>query len=267
LTLAHPDPVPIIESAIAEIARLEAVFSLYDTASALSRLNSEGRLDHPPVELLDCLSLCATVHAATDGLFDPTIQPLWAAYAEHHSRGRSPSDAAIAEACHLVGWSNVTYDTAAVSLAKPGMALTLNGVAQGYIADRVARLLRERGLTDILVNTGEYRALGGRPGGGGWLIGLVTPNGQRTATIELSQAALATSSAHGTTFDERGSVGHILDPGTGRPAVPTRRVVSVKARDAALADALSTAMCLMTRAQIDRALAHFAGAELAHLAT
>ena len=76
--LDHPEAPAIIAGAVAEIDRLEGVFSLYRATSALSVLNAQGRLDAPPFELLQCLALCARVHRATGGLFDPSVQPLWA---------------------------------------------------------------------------------------------------------------------------------------------------------------------------------------------
>jgi FAD:protein FMN transferase len=216
--------------------------------------------------LLECLGLSAAVHAATGGLFDPTIQPLWAVYAEHHARGGAPDDQALAAALARVGWAGVAFDAQAVAFATPGMALTLNGVAQGLIADRVADLLRARGLTDVLVETGEYRALGGHPAGGGWPITLDVGGRLVPDVGMLRDAALATSAPLGTVFDADGRVGHILHPRTGRPAEPRWQLVSVTAPRAALADALSTAMCLMTRAAIERTLEAFPSARLLHLA-
>ena len=265
ITLAHPDPTEIIGQATAEIARLEAVFSLYQADSALSRLNAAGRLESPPFELLECLSLCTTVHEATNGLFDPTIQPLWATWAEHQSRGQAPTGGAIAEALTRTGWPNVIFDSSIIRFGKPGMALTLNGIAQGYIADRVAALLAAKGLTNILVNTGEYRALGHHPMGGDWPITLVTPDQRRKASTSLQNAALATSAPLGTTFDQAGQAGHILDPATGHPAPATWQLITIKAPKAALADALSTAMCLMTRQQIAKTLTTVPSARLVHL--
>jgi thiamine biosynthesis lipoprotein len=146
------------------------------------------------------------------------------------------------------------------------MALTLNGIAQGYVADRVAALLRAEGLTDVLVNTGEMRALGGHPDGGAWPVSFDDGRGRPAGSMELRDAALASSAPLGTAFDAEGRVGHILDPRSGRPAASAWRLVSVTARTAALADGLSTALCLMTRAEIDGTLAHFPDARLAYLA-
>jgi thiamine biosynthesis lipoprotein len=259
--LAHPDADAIIARAVAEIDRLESIFSLYRPASALAQLNASGRLDAPPFELLECLALCGRVHTASQGLFDPTIQPLWQLYARKLTAGALPADSDITALMPQIGWSRVRYDSAAIRLA-PDMALTLNGIAQGFIADKVAELLSTEGLTDILINTGELRALGQMPGAAGWPVTL-TSGGQ----IALTARALATSSPLGTVLDAQGRVGHILNPVTGRPAAPQWQSVSISAPSAGLADALSTAACLMPdRASIDTALTAFPATRIEALA-
>ena len=250
--LSHPDADAIIARAVAEIARLEGIFSLYRATSALSVLNASGRLDAPPFELLECLALCARVHAATGGLFDPTIQPLWQLYAASFAAGLAPRPDQIAETLALIGWQRITYDSGSVALPA-GSALTLNGVAQGFIADKLAQLLAGEGLTDILINTGEFRALGQMPDASGWPVKLASGG-----VVSLTSRALATSSPLGTVFDAGGQVGHILHPATGLPAAPVWTSVSISAPSAALADALSTAACLMPdRAAVQAALAPF----------
>jgi FAD:protein FMN transferase len=259
--LSHPDAPALIARATAEIARLETIFSLYEAGSALSRLNAAGRLDAPPFELLECLALCSRVHRATEGRFDPTIQPLWKLYAIRYSAGLAPSPDDIAAVVTRVGFDRVVFDNAAVILA-PGTELTLNGVAQGFIADRLAQMLTAEGLTDILIDTGEFRALGRMPGAEAWPVTLAS-GGQ----VALAARALATSSPRGTVFDAAGQVGHILDPATGTPAPSRWTSISISASSAGLADALSTAACLMPdRNQIATALAHFPDARLEALA-
>ena len=137
IILDHPDAPAIIARARAEISRLEAVFSLFQGNSALSRLNATGHLDAPPFELLECLALAGRVHAATGGLFDPTVQPLWRLYAEHFQSGgreAGPAPAALAAARAKVGLDAVLASPERISFARPGMALTLNGMAQGFAA-------------------------------------------------------------------------------------------------------------------------------------
>lgn len=261
ITLAHPNAARITQAARVEIDRLEDVFSLYRAGSSLSRLNAVGHLDAPPFELLECLSLSAHAHHATGGLFDPTVQPLWALYARAYAAGRAPNDGEIAAALSKGDWTDLGYDAGSVRL-RPGMALTLNGIAQGYIADRVAALLRAEGLNDVLIDTGELSALGGHPQGGDWQVALDT---DERPVIGLRDTALASSAPLGTVFDADGEIGHILDPRTGKTAQPIWQLISVSAESAAMADALSTGMCLMTQASIMKTVAAINGARVVQL--
>ena len=243
LTLAHPDADRIAALVWTEIDRLEDIFSLYRPESSLSRLNAAGGLDAPPFELLECLSLAGAVHAATGGAFDPTVQPLWAEYARAVTEGRNPDPGAVQG---LVGWAGVTVAPDRIEMARPGMALTLNGIAQGFVADRVAHLLTAEGLTDIMIDTGELQALGSDPRGGEWSARIVDG-----PELPLRDRALATSAPLGTVLDPAGRIGHIFDPRNGLPAAAGWRQISVTAPSAALADACSTAFCLMDREAIE----------------
>ena len=234
LRLHHHDAARLATLAMAEIRRLEGLFSIYLPGSALSRLNRDGVLPEPPFELLDCLSLAGSVHTASDGRFDPTIQPIWAAEAMAAERGHPLSDRERAETAARTGWQGVTFSSEAITL-RPGMALTLNGIAQGYIADRVAELLASHGLTSALIDTGEMRALPE----GRWPVHL------SDREIPLEGRALATSSPLGMTIGGDGRTSHIIDPALGRPTPARWQSISVSSASAALADAVSTAACMM----------------------
>jgi thiamine biosynthesis lipoprotein len=130
-----------------------------------------------------------------------------------------------------------------VSFARRGMAATLNGIAQGYVTDRVADLLRNEGMTSVLVDMGEVFAMGRHPDGRPWRVGL-PDSGKKAgsaATLEVADSAVATSASHGTNFDPIGRFGHIFDPLTGR-CMERSLSVTVTAPDATTADALSTAL-------------------------
>lgn len=234
LHLQHPDAPRLAAMALAEIRRLETIFSLYLPESALARLNRDGSLAAPPFELLECLTLAGTVHHASGGRFDPTVQPLWQAEARAITQGTPLTDADRKALAGRIGWQGVTLAPDAITL-RPGMALTLNGIAQGYIADRVAALLASHGLTRALIDTGEMVAL---PKG-------VWPVKLPDRDLALANRALATSSPLGMTFGGDGRTSHILNPATLHPSLPRWTSVSVSAPSAALADALSTAACLI----------------------
>lgn len=235
MTLAGIAPLyarPVFARIEAEIARLERIFSLYHTDSALVRLNRAGRLSAPPPDLVEVLTLAGRLHQASNGAFDPSVQPLWYALA-------TGGDTRAARAA--IGWDGVRIDRNDIGLARPGMALTLNGIAQGYITDRIAALLRAEGLRDVLVDMGEVAALGHKPDGRAWQAGIASPDGVIIRRLALSDRALATSAPMGTQLAT--GVGHILDP---RGSDPQNALVSVSAPNAALADGLSTALCLMS---------------------
>ncbi|MBM3950696.1 MAG: FAD:protein FMN transferase [Rhodospirillales bacterium] len=246
LILLHPDQSvarAAADACAAEIARLEAEFSLYRADSALSRLNRFGRLDHPGHDLRRLLAEALGFAHSTDGTFDPTVQPLWELYAEHFARtsGAIPSPEAVAAVMAAVGWRRVAFSVEAIALA-PGTRLTLNGIAQGYITDRVADLLRARGFERVLIDLGETRALGAGPRNAPWAVGIAERSGGSALfRIPLEDRALAVSAPAGTVFEPSGRWHHLLDTATGAPA-SSWRLVAVRAADATTADALSTAL-------------------------
>lgn len=233
-----------------ELVRLEQIFSLYRTDSSLTNLNKTGRLDAPPAELLELLSIASAVHHQTGGLFDPSVQPLFALYAEHFSRANpqknGPRTADLSATLDRVGFEHVQFSASRVQFARPDMALTLNGIAQGYISDKIADLLRKNGLTNVLVNMGEIVAVGAGPNHTGWRVGIDAGSAVSTDTnvLTLTDKAIATSAMLGTQLDTDGNVGHIFHPRLG-PIVPSISQVTVINASAARADALSTAAALM----------------------
>ena len=267
LTIYHPDRKAaerIIDSALAEVRRLESIFSLYSPDSVLSRLNAAGRFDAPPQELVELLAASENFSRITGGAFDATVQPLWDVYAAHFSRAEAdpagPSAEAIAAARRKVGHASVAVSSASIQFAQPGMSVTLNGVAQGYITDRVSDLLRGEGIGNTLVDMGEIRALDGHPAGRPWTVAIRDPRheGRTLTDVPLQDSAIATSSPLGTRLDASGRFNHIFDPATG--ACASRYLgVSVEAPTATIADALSTAFCLMPMADAKRALAAAGG--------
>lgn len=236
-----------------ELDRLEDIFSLYRRQSALSRLNAQGRLDAPPPELLEVLSTAKSVHARTEGLFDPTVQPLFELYASYWGGGEGgPSAAQLADALDKVGLARVSFSEGHIAFERSGMALTLNGIAQGYISDRIGQLLGRAGLENILVDMGEIVARGDGPSGRGWRVGLPRSAGGLNRILRVSGKAVATSALKGTVLDRPGLVGHIFHPLRG-PVAASFDNVTVVHQSAAQADAFSTAAALMTPAQIARA--------------
>jgi thiamine biosynthesis lipoprotein len=136
-----------------EVARLEGIFSLHRPDSELVRLNAAGRLRAPSHDLRIVLAEARRFAVLTDGAFDPSVQPLWRLYADHFARHpgdpAGPDPRRIEAARAFVDYRGIEVEGGLVALRRPGMAVTLNGIAQGYIADRVADLLRESGFDRV----------------------------------------------------------------------------------------------------------------------
>lgn len=232
------EAIRLLDACGAELDRLEDIFSLYRADSALVRLNCQGHLSAPPLDMVVLMAAAAKAWRDSGGAFDPTVQPLWNLYAGHFRQPAAdpagPPQAAIDAALDKVGWHHVRFDAQAISFARPGMALTFNGIAQGYVTDRIAALLARAGMRNVLVDMGEIAANGPRADGKSWRIGLPDGSG-----CDLTQGALAVSSADGTRFSPRAH--HIFDPRTGRCPAPTGTWTLARAHSAAEADARATA--------------------------
>lgn len=240
-------------SVVAEIGRLEAEFSLHRLDSAISRLNRDGRLARPSLDMRYLLGRAMHVSALTDGAFDVTIQPLWQAVSDAITAGSDPDPRRLDAARARVDYREIAIDPAEIRLARPGMAITLNAIAQGHVTDRVAGLLADCGFTDALVDVGELRA-GTTP----WRIGLAHPGRDESRAV-LQDCGIATSAGAASRFTPDGRWHHILDPRSAT-CPPALRAASVIAATAVDADALATALTLSSAESAPRLLRRVDGA-------
>lgn len=249
----------LIAIACAEARRMEHLFSLYLPDSALVELNRTGVLVDPAIELVDLLQTSVRYAELTEGAFDPTVQPLWRLYADHFSQPgadpNGPSRNEVRTALAQVGYRRLEISRDRIVMPR-GFAITLNGIAQGYVTDKVVELLRSQGVAHSLVDMGETRAIGTRPDGKPWEIGISDPGaaGQVASVMQVADRAVATSGSYGFEFDPAGRFNHLFDPSTGGCASRYRSVTAVSGT-ATAADAMSTALSLMAQPQIQSLLA------------
>jgi thiamine biosynthesis lipoprotein len=184
------------------------------------------------------------------------MQPLYRLYADHFAMpGASPggpSPRAIDAVRQLIGYDAVEVQPDRILFRRRGMAITLNGIAQGFVTDRVADMLRAEGLVNVLIDLGEARAFGHRPDGHPWRAAVTDPRVTTRTMFDVplgSDAgllpALATSAGYGTPFGPDPRIHHLLDPRTGHSA-NYYASVSVAAPRATLADGLSTTLWMLS---------------------
>ena len=130
------------------------------------------------------------------------------------------------------------------------MRMSLGGIAKGYAVDAAARVLREQGLTSVLVQAGgDLYIAGKKPDGSRWRAGIRDPRGKDAndhfAMIEVEDHAFSTAGDYERSFIKEGRrYHHIIDPRTGFPASESRSV-TVWARDALTADAVDDAVFIL----------------------
>jgi len=231
-----------IDAAISEVRLVEELMSLYRADSQLSILNRDGRLGSPHPYLVEVLEHAEQVSRQTEGAFDITVQPLWQVYSAAAQLGAVPDSTQISELQANVDWRQVACSRQEVRFHRPGMRMTLNGIAQGYAADRAAAAFVAHGVEHALVNTGEIRALGESDRNVAWSVGVQHPRSvdEYLAIATLDGRALATSGDYATRFTSDARHHHILDPRSGR-SPDELCSVSILAQSGMEADSLSTA--------------------------
>lgn len=235
-----------------EISRIENLFSLFKPKSQISQLNAKGELLNPNFEFVELLSRCKSYAQITNGAFDVTIQPLWKLYDEHFANSTTELSAeTLSDILNLIGSDNIQLSADRISFAKPQMAISLNGVAQGYLTDRITNILQQTGFENMLVHMGETFGSGLHDNGSHWRAGVLSPYSpsELVKQVELKNQAIATSGGYGSPFSDNGHH-HLLNPKTGLSA-NIYASVSVVANDALTADMLSTAFYIMPMVEID----------------
>lgn len=250
-----------------EISRLEKIFSLYLPSSEINLLNSQGELQNPSPELFQVISKAHEISSLTKGAFDITIQPLWLVHSEMPNLTDHKRKKAIQSVKELIDYNNIDVLPDKISFRKRGMAITLNGIAQGFITDRIYQLLENHGLTNSLVNVGEIKALGNHPSGREWAIAIEDHQQQHpenSLTLEAGQA-IATSSPTGTILRDGHS--HLLRANN-IDAKPLYKSMSVLAESATMADALSTGLSFVPAKELNNMISIEHGVKIiAHTVT
>lgn len=253
---AHTDSGRLQEAlndSVQAIRSVEKQMSLFDPSSAVSRLNRVGELRKPDADLVSVLTLAQFVSQRSAGAFDVTMQPLWKLWTDHAIEKTLPSFKTLSQTCSLVNWQALSVSPAEIRLNKKGMGVSLNGIAQGYAADKVRAVLQAHGVQHALIDTGETTFLGQSSKGEDWRFA-VEPSAASLSVppiINTHGWAIATSSDAHTVFSADHVHHHILNPQTGDS--PTHwSSVSVMAPSCALADALTKVFFMCPPQRVER---------------
>lgn len=232
-----------------EINALEALIAVTDAQSDIYAVNHGGG---QPVAVqertAELLSFALRMAQETGGALEPTLYPVLRAWGFTTDENRIPSGGQIAGLLETVGYDRVQVTADGVTVAD-GMMLDLGSVGKGYAGDRAEQILREKGIDSAILDIGgNIQAVGTKPDGSDWKLGLRSPFGEGIfGTLQIADKAVVTSGNYERYFIGEDGVryGHILDPRTGYPVDNGLASVTVIAKEGKVCDALSTALFVM----------------------
>lgn len=252
ITLRLPSDTPdeVLTETTELVTALEALLSRTDPASEISRFNTQTddtmTLSAHTAKVLSTALMTAE---ATNGAYDPTTAPLTELWNITADAPTVPQDTDIRNALETVGYSHLSLDGTTLTRKQPDVTLDLGGCAKGYACGAVVDCLRELGVPHGIVSFGgNIGILGKKPDGTDWRIAVKNPKSPANIAgyLSLSDGFVSVSGDYERYFESDGvRYHHIFDAKTGYPARNGVNAAVVWSRDAALADALSTALFVM----------------------
>jgi thiamine biosynthesis lipoprotein len=256
MTLIHPSKdqaEEAIEAAFSEIDRLSGLLSRYDHASAVYDLNTHGHLNPLAPEVNRVVASSLHYYQLTGGYFDITVQPVVDLFQQKLGGEKKvwPTEAEIKDLLKRVDARNLELKDRSLSFKAEGMGITLDGIAVGFIVDRVSELLLSRGIENHLINaSGDIRTRGSKEDGKPWTVAIQDPWKRKTYpdVVRMGDGAISTSGNYEIYYDQEKMFHHIVNPKTGfSPDQVTSG--TIMANTCMEADALATAVCIMSPSQ------------------
>jgi len=253
MTLIHPNKDQAEEAmgmAFLEIHRLTGLLNRFDDKTAVAQLNKDGYLNDIPPEMTEVVAAALHYHQMSQGAFDITVKPLVDLF-EEKLGGKNqlfPTQKEMKQALDLVGSQKIRLDERKMLFRKPGMGITLDGIAKGYVVDQVSQLLSKHEIENHLINAGgDIRTRGAKGDNRPWKVAIEDPSKTKNYPdiIQMRDGAVATSGNYEIFYDREKMFHHIVDPSSGL-SPDLKNSVSVRADTTMEADALSTSVFVMT---------------------
>lgn len=231
------------------IQSLEAEMSVTNPASEIAEINENG-YGKVTGDTSDLISAALSLCQRTDGALDISVYPIVHAWGFTTSNYQVPDDASIQALLPLVDYTQIDYqqDSGDIHLTD-GMEIDLGSVAKGYAGQKAADFLKENGVTSGLLSLGgNIQAIGSKPDGSPWKIGIQDPfqNESPMMVLSVTDKSVVTSGGYERYFQQDGKTyWHIMDPSTGYPAENGLVSVTIVGTDGMLCDGLSTSLFVM----------------------
>lgn len=252
ITLVAKDSVTanaLIDEAVLEIKRIEGLISSWDPGSQTTEINLNAGVRPVKVaqELFELIGRSKHISRLTDGAFDISYASIDKVWHFDGSMIEKPSKNAVALSVSKIGYENIVLNVKGqtVFLKTKGMKIAFGSIGKGYAADKVRKMLLDKGVRSGIINaSGDLTTWGKQPNGKDWLVGITSPLNKENifSWFPVIDAAVATSGNYEKFVEFDGvKYSHIIDPRTGYPATGLKSV-TIFAKSAELCDALATSV-------------------------
>lgn len=236
-----------------ELLRLHSIFDIYSSDSRVYKLNSESKLESADKELIELIELGKEYYNLSGGKLNVACGSVLSVWHEARAEGALPKADALKEAAEHMDISKVLVSGEDISISDQSLSIDLGALAKGYAAEKAAEKAIERGLTSFLLDLGgNIKAVGKKPNGECWTVGIKNPyvegeaDSQILTAVKASDVSVVTSGDYERFFEvDSKRYSHIIDPDTLYPAELYRSVTVITA-DSSNADALSTSLFCMS---------------------
>jgi len=249
---AHGENAEIaVEESMERIREIENLMSKTIETSDIYKLNnnpeSEIEIDN---ESMNVLKKAVEYAEMTEGDFEPTIGSLVELWGIGSEDAAVPEQSEIEAALASTGYNYLDLADNSAEITKAGVKIDLGGIAKGYAAEEVKKVVQKYNIEHAFVNLGgNVLVIGDKVDGSPWKIGIQDPRegrGNVMAVVDAVDLTIVTSGNYERYFEENGKLyHHILDPKTGYPAENNLLSVSIISENSFDADALSTAVYVM----------------------
>ena len=253
-----------------ELKTCHELYDIYNEYSGINNLatlnkNAGGKEIKVDSRIIDLLTFSKEMYDTTGGEVNiamGAVLVLWhdarVAANKNPQNAKIPDMAALTEASLHTDISSIVVDkeNCTVKITDPKARIDVGAIAKGYTAERIAKMLIDRGVTSFVLDLGgNLRVIGTKADGNGWNTGirnpLHDPDNPYVRTVVLKNSSLVTSGTYERFFTVDGvKYHHIIDADT---LMPSNRYasVSIHTESSAVADALSTAVFNMTEDEIN----------------
>ena len=241
----------IYSDAYKRIEDLEKKMSLNISTSELNKINSQAGIGYVKVskDTYDVIEKSLKYSELSNGKFDISIGPLVKTWGIGSDHAKVPTQTEIDSLLPLINYKNILLNSEdhSVMLKEKGMILDLGAIAKGYVADEIAKTIKENGSSSAIINLGgNVLAVGGKDKNTPWKIGIQNPFSQRGEYIGIASVrdkSIVTSGIYERFFKKNGVIyHHILDTHTGYPSDNNLEGVSIISDYSIDGDALSTSV-------------------------